>query len=297
MRRSLVYYLQLFLLSMGVMLICILPSNAQSLESCANKFPNSKCVDSVTEILPQLKQADVVYLGETHNSSPDHQKQLQIIQGLYQNNPKMAIALEMFQRPYQEIINQYIDGKLSETELLEQSEYESRWGFDWQLYAPIMRFARAKKLHVLALNTPSEITRKVARQGIESLISAEKQQIPPISEIRTDNAEYRRMVLKSFQQHQAAGHGNSGSAERFWQAQVLWDETMAEAIAIFRQANPDYQIVVLAGQAHIVYGYGIPNRVERRIQEQKFIQRSVLLNVPEVTPVEKDQPIADFLFK
>ena len=59
-------------------------------------------------------------------------------------------------------------------------------------------------------------------------------------------------------------------------AQLLWDETMAERVANFVTTQPDYQIVVLAGQAHITYGHGIPDRVQRRLGA-KFTQKTVLL--------------------
>lgn len=299
MQRPLLYFSKLFILSLGIFLIYTLPSCAAEPRnlSCSEKFSNSQCVDNLNQILSKLKKAKVVYLGETHDSSQDHENQLKIIQELYKNNTKIAIGMEMFQRPFQEVINQYLAGKITEAELVKKSEYETRWGFDWELYAPILRFAKQKQIPVLALNTPSEISRKVSREGIEKLTDSEKQAIPPITEIRLDNIAYRQMVLKAFEQHQSAGHGNSSSANRFFLAQVLWDETMADGIATFIKANPDYQVVMLAGQGHIVYGYGIPSRVERRIKDKKFIQRSVLLSVPNVTPVEKDKPIADFILK
>ncbi len=302
MQRSLLPFSKLFILSLGILLIYTLPSCAAEPTKvlCSEKFSNSQCVDNLNQILPELKKAKVVYLGETHDSIKDHKKQLKIIQELYKNNRQIAIGMEMFQRPFQEVINQYLAGKITEAELIKQSEYETRWGFDWELYAPILRFAKENKLPVLALNTPSEISRKVSQGGIEKLTNSEKKSIPPITEIRTDNILYRQMILKVFEEHQKDGHGNSSSANRFFLTQVLWDETMADAIAKFVKANPDYQVVVLAGQGHIVYGYGIPNRVERRIKDKnqnQFIQRSVLLSVPELTPVEKDQSIADFILK
>ena len=293
---------KLLALSVGIFFLFSCSSYAQpNTDSCTTQFSNSQCVDNLNKILPELKKAKVVYLGETHDSSQDHQNQLKIIKELYKNNPKIAIGMEMFQRPFQEIINQYIAGKITEAELVEKTEYKNRWGFDWELYASILRFAKENKVPVLALNTPSEISRKVAKGGIENLSDEEKKLIPSITEIKLDNIPYRQMVLKAFEQHQSAGHGNSNSANRFFLAQVLWDETMADGIAKFVKTNPDYQVVVLAGQGHVVYGYGIPSRVERRIQDsnkdKKFIQRSLLLSVPDITPIEKDKPVADFILK
>ncbi|MDJ0798705.1 MAG: ChaN family lipoprotein [Calothrix sp. MO_167.B12] len=292
--KKLYCHLLIFTLSC---LLCISPTYAQEKieTNCTQKFTASQCVSKWQQILPELQKAQVVYLGETHDSQIDHQNQLKIIQQLYKGNRKIAIAMEMFQRPYQDVVNQYLAGKITEAELVEKSEYKQRWGFPWEYYAPILRLAKEKRLPVLALNTPSEVTRKVARQGLSSLTPSERKFIPPIAEIRTDNQQYRQLALAAFRKHQAAGHGNSESAERFFTAQVLWDETMAQGIAKFVRANPNYQVVVLAGQGHIIYGYGIPSRVERRLKGIK--QRSVLLSVPSGMITQKEQAIADFIYQ
>jgi len=261
-----------------------------------HKCKNINRVISYSQGFQQLTKARVVYLGETHDSAEDHRLQLQIIQQLYKKNSKLAIALEMFQRPYQSIVNDYLAGKIDEQELLEKTEYKKRWGYPWQYYAPIVQFAKAKKLPVLALNTPTEITRQVAKNGLDSLTLKQSKFIPPLSEIRTDNAEYRQLMLGIFQQHQADAQGNSPDFERFLQAQVLWDETMAEGIAKFIQANPGYQVVVLVGQGHIVYNYGIPSRVARRVKRLSFSQSSVLLSTDLDEKSDNKPPIADFIF-
>jgi uncharacterized iron-regulated protein len=278
--------------SLGLFLLC---SSAATAESTANPQPQQNYTNQ--EILQQLVKARVVYLGETHDSIEEHQAQLKIIREMQRQNPKIAIALEMFQRPFQSVLDQYLAGKLTEEQLIEQTEYNQRWRFPWEYYAPILRFAALNQLPLLALNTPSEVTRKVATQGLESLTAEEKKHIPPLSEIRTDNAEYRQMLLEVYQQHQKAAQGNSTAFERFLQAQVLWDETMAEKIAEFVKANPDYQVVVLAGKGHIVYGYGIPSRVERRLGVGKVKVRSVLFNLPTDSPSSVKIPIADYIWR
>lgn len=284
--------IKLCALSLSIFLLC---SSAAAASTTATPQPGQTYTNQ--EILQQLVKAKVVYLGETHDSAEDHQAQLKIIREMQRQNRKIAIAMEMFQRPFQSAIDNYLAGKLTQEQLVEQTEYDRRWPFPWESYAPILRFAKENQLPVLALNTPSEVTRKVARQGLESLTAEEKKHIPPISEIRTDNAEYRQLLLEVFQQHQKAAQGNSTAFERFLQAQVLWDETMAEKIAEFVKANPDYQVVVLAGKGHIIYGYGIPSRVERRLGVGNVKVRSVLFNSSENLPLSADRPIADFVWK
>jgi len=284
--------IKLCALSLSIFLLC-------TSAAIAKPIANSQLQQTYTnqEILQQLLKARIVYLGETHDSIEDHQAQLAIIQEMQRQNRKIAIALEMFQRPFQSVLDQYLAGKITEEQLIEQTEYNQRWRFPWEYYAPIVRFAALNKLPLLALNTPTEVTRKVATQGLENLTAEEKKHIPPLSEIRTDNAEYRQILLEVYQQHQKAAQGNSTAFERFLQAQVLWDETMAEKIAEFVKANPDYQVVVLAGKGHIVYGYGIPSRVERRLGVGKVKMRSVLFNLPTDSPSSATKPIADYIWQ
>jgi uncharacterized iron-regulated protein len=241
-------------------------------------------------IFPSLMRAKVIYLGETHSKPEDHAAQLQIIRALHAQNPRIAIAMEMFQRPYQRYLDRYITGELSETELLRETDYKDRWGYPWELYAPVLRFAKENRLPVVALNPPTEIVRKVARRGLARLDRDEQRYIPPLAEIRTDDPDYRQVMQEIYQQHQ--GKGNSGDFERFFQSQVVWDETMAETITKFLQANPDYQVIVLAGQGHIAYGYGIPSRVARRIDG--IVQQTILLNPPDDTPIRNGRQAADY---
>jgi len=132
---------------------------------------------------------------------------------------------------------------------------------------------------------------QVATDGLGSLSARDRQWIPPLSEIRTDNADYRQWLQDIYSGH--SNHGVSDGFETFLQAQVLWDETMAAGIAEFVQRHPGTQVVVLAGQGHILFGYGIPDRVQRRLGD-RLVQRSVLLNPNPETRAEAD--VADYFW-
>ena len=216
------------------------------------------------DALDAMAAASVVYLGETHDEPADHAAQLEIIEALSAQND-IAIALEMFQRPFQPVLDAYLAGNITEAALISQSEYETRWGFDWDFYAPILRYAKNNQIPLIALNTPAEITRKVASEGLESLNGQDFQFVPPIDEIDLSNQAYREQLQAVFDAHGASG--NSDGFENFFAAQVLWDETMAEGVARQRLAEPNRQVVVLVGEGHIGYDRGIPDRVARRLPE------------------------------
>lgn len=246
-----------------------------------------------SQILQSLRSANIVYLGEIHNSPTDHQDQLTILQDLQRHHGQVAIGLEMFQKPFQPVLDRYLAGQISELELQTQSEYQKRWGFPWENYAPLLRFAKAQKLPVIALNTPTEITRKVAKQGLSSLQGTDLKYIPPIAEIDRSNTKYRDLLFATYRQHQQQATANSKSFERFYEAQLLWDETMAATAAAYYRQHPRQPLIIIAGQAHISYGHGIPSRVSRRLRDLKTIQKSVILSSDETW----DPAIADFRFR
>jgi uncharacterized iron-regulated protein len=244
-------------------------------------------------IITQLQGAKIVYLGETHDHQLDHQQQLAIIQALFKAKPKLAIGMEMFQRQMQPLLDRYLAGQITATELRAQTDFDKSWGYQWAYYAPILEFAKARNLPLIALNTPSRISRKAAKQGLDSLTPAELNLIPPLTEIDRRNAKYQQMILASYQQHAGLVSIASKSFERFYTAQLLWDETMAETTANFALKHPDHQMIVLAGRSHIIYGYGIPDRVLRRLKKPPSIQQTVILSLDDESP----QPnIADFIW-
>ena len=142
--------------------IVLIPS-AEALPVVAQSGVNLTSQQQQT--IEQLQTANVVYLGETHDSESDHQHQLAIIQALFNHKSRLAIGMEMFQRPAQPLLDRYLAGKISATELRQQTEFDKRWGYKWEYYAPILEFAKAKQLKLIALNTPTEITRKAAKNG------------------------------------------------------------------------------------------------------------------------------------
>ncbi len=256
-----------------------------------------------TLVINELITQNVVYLGETHDSAADHQLQLEILQELYKRRPNLSIALEQFQRPYQRVLDDYQQGKITEAQLVINSEYETRWGFPWSLYEPLLQFAKTNNLPLIALNTPTEITRKVSRQGLESLTVADRRFIPIISTLQVGPESYRDRLQTIYTEMHAGivtrqTNKNQGFT-RFFEAQVLWDETMADRIAQAVHQNPDRLILVLVGQGHLFYHDGIPNRVARRLKDKPVKQTTILLNpdptIPRVEPITK-QPIGDILW-
>jgi aminopeptidase N len=238
-------------------------------------------VKTLSHVIEGVAGKKIVYVGEYHDRFAHHQVQIEVIKGLYRKDPKIAIGMEMFQRPFQPVLDDYVNGVIGEREFLKKTEYFKRWSLDYNLYKPILDFARAEKVPVVALNLRSEIVEKVSKSGMEALTGDERKDIP--AETDFSDAEYRERLQQVFARHKAGGAKNF---DYFYQAQILWDETMAMSIDEYLKKNPERRMVVIAGEGHLAYGSGIPKRAFRR-NEYKY---AVILND---TDFERD--IADYL--
>lgn len=214
----------------------------------------------IEALIPSLLTKRVIYIGEMHDNFSHHMAQLEIITALRSAGAELVIGMEMFQRPFQPYLDDYIAGAITEAEMLRKTEWYERWSYDYRHYRPILNFAKKHAIPIIALNTPREITGQVSQKGIESLSDQQRKQIP--AEIDYSDSDYSERLRGIFMQHAEKA---DRSFERFLQVQLLWDEGMAERAASFLRDNPDKRLLVLAGSGHLMYGSGIPRRVERRV--------------------------------
>lgn len=246
------------------------PAHDASPAAPATRVVDLRRLPDLDAIIPELADRQVVFVGEIHDRYSHHLNQLAVIRGLQRRHPDLVIALEFFQQPFQRHLDDYVAGKISEKEMLRRTEYFSRWQIDYRHYRPILRHAREAGLKLLALNVPAELTRKVGRQGLEGLDAEERAKLP---EIRGAGEAYRERLKSVYEQHLEGG----GSFEHFVEAQLLWDEAMAEHAAQFLRRYPGRPMVVLAGAGHIAFGAGIPARLKRRVE----VDTAVVINDPQ----------------
>ena len=78
---------------------------------------NLQATAQLEDIIPALAGKRVVLVAETHDRYDHHLTQLEIIRRLHALNPRLAIGMEIFQQPYQAVLDDYIEGRLDEQAL------------------------------------------------------------------------------------------------------------------------------------------------------------------------------------
>jgi uncharacterized iron-regulated protein len=211
--------------------------------------------------LDDLATVRVVYVGEVHTIERHHELETAILKGLADRNLKLALGMEMFTESQQTVLDTWQRGDKDVSSLMKELGHD-QWT-NLKEYEPLLLFARKQRIPILGLNAASNLVRSVARNGLEGLSPEEKALVPPDLEqtINPLNDRLLRLRLKVHKAFQGKG------LDRVVLAQTLRDETMGRVVARFLD-SPEGKgriMMVVAGNGHMNYGFGIPERVRSRL--------------------------------
>lgn len=224
-------------------------------------------------MLAELARADVVFLGEQHDDPRTHRLQLAVLEGLARRREgHIVLSLEMFERDVQPSLDTYLAGTSTEAEFLASSR---PWPNHRADYRPLVEFSRSLGWPVIAANVPRRLAQVVSRRGLIALDSLSDAD-------RAFVATARSCPRDAYQQRFAetmgdmSGHGmqmtkeqSDAMVQRFYEAQCLKDETMAESIVQARSTH-NTLVVHANGSFHSDYRLGTAERVKRRLPKARI---------------------------
>jgi uncharacterized iron-regulated protein len=217
---------------------------------------------SYERVVGDLATANVIYLGERHAVSRHHNLQARIVQDLAAKKIPLVLGLEMMEKHYQPILDQYNQGEIDFEQLAEKTDWKHHWN-NYQDYKEAIEAAHKAGAPILALNARAETIRSVARKGGLDKIDEEARKELPAG-IQLDDPVYKQMIRPLIMGHIAV---NPDLLEPIFAAQICRDETMAATLCDFLKTpeGKNRTAVVLCGNIHAACGLGIPARVHRRL--------------------------------
>ncbi len=224
------------------------------------------------EFVARLAPQRVVFVGEVHVRYDHHLVQLAVVKALHRQDPRLAIGLEWFQRPFQQALDDWVAGRIDEGEMLHRTQYFERWRFDYRLVRPILRWARRRQVPLVALRPARELSDAVSAHGLAGLPPAQRQRLP--ARIHPADPSYRSELAQVFERHHGEGH----DLDRFLEVQRVWEETMAQTAADYLRRHPDRRMALLIGFGHMADGHGVPADLRRRLAVPMV---TVMGNAPE----------------
>jgi uncharacterized iron-regulated protein len=246
-----------------------------------------------------LARADVVLLGEQHDDANTHRLETAVLEGLARRRVPVTLSLEMFERDVQPSLDTYVSGTSAEDEFLKGARPWPRYATD---YRPLVEFAKSQHWPIVAANVPRRIASEIARSGrpaVDSLPAADRRLAA--NDLRCPHDGYFDRFTGQMGGHTAGGSGAAAdsSTERYYWAQCVKDETMAESIAAaFAKLEGQPGVIVhVTGAFHSDFGAGTGERVRRRLFGRRVAIVSLvpIENLDDVTPAGDDLKRADYL--
>ena len=237
---------------------------------------------SFERAMDMISGARLVCVGETHDNLHAHRVELLILRELYRRDPgKVAVGMEMFREPDQEILDRWTKGELSELEFLKATKWYENWGSDFGYYRDILNFARESRIDVIALNPSRELQQEVRNSVPDNVPESLKVKLPEVGE----PDPYQRVAMKAVY---GAHLPSEGMFEAFFRVQLLWEETMAVRVVDYLRSprGEGKKMVTITGGWHVRYGFGIPKKVIRRMPMPYAIVLPEEISIPEE---KKDQ--------
>lgn len=233
---------------------------------------------SLAQALDKVADADIVLVGELHTHPAVHLLQARLLAGLTEraqaNGRAQVLSMEQFSRADQPTLDAYLAGRIGEAALIRDGNAWPNYPSD---YRPLVEFAKAQHLPVIAANAPKPLVSCVGQEGpqwLDKLPANRRSQLAKTLTLSDDG--YRQKFMASMH------HGDADGNARRFAAQTSWDDTMAESMVDYLGKHPGQRIMHIAGNFHVEGGLGIASRIANRNPALK-----VALIVPE-TPSQAD---------
>ncbi len=243
---------------------------------------------SIEEAFDALTQFAVIFLGEVHDSAFAHEAELALLTGLWQRDPNLALALEMFERDVQDVLNAYLSGTISEENFLEQSRPWPNYHDD---YRPLVEFAKTKGIPVIAANVPQRAAALVAATNRLSPKIAGKDGLFFPKKVYLDSREYRQRFVASMKEMPFDSPMKGRNVSGLFKAQVLKDAVMAASLESFL----DRHILFICGHFHSDSHLGIPYQLRKNHPELRIAVITFSSTV-EHLPMKDRSKVADFIW-
>ena len=222
---------------------------------------------SLDAILDIATAGEVLLIGEEHDDRVGHAIELRLLGGAFgrvavegaEPGRQLVLSLEMFERDVQYVLDEYLAGLVSEEHLVAGAR---PWGDYVVAYRPMVEFAKAHRLGVVAANAPRRYVSRVTAEGPDGLLALSPLAmsfLPPLP-YPGPSERYRAEWDRLMSSDTTESHGHAVS-ENAIQAQALWDAAMAHAISSALVRHTGAFVVHVAGAFHVARGTGIPERI------------------------------------
>ena len=224
----------------------------------------TKQIVTIDKIVSDCENADVLFFGEEHNDSACHYLEAEIFKALHKKfGDRITLSLEMFETDNQLALNEYLDGFINEDRFTKDVRL---WG-NYKDYRPMIEYAKANHITVIAANVPRRYVNMVSRKGMRSLDSLSKEAkkyLPPLP-YDTLSGRYREKFMDIMK------GSPGGDNPRIYHSQSLWDAGMSYSIYKYWKKHKSNKVFHCVGGFHTAEKLGTAAQLQMRNKKIKIL--------------------------
>ncbi len=220
-------------------------------------------------LIEEVGHADVIVLGEEHDDANGHAVQLAIVEDVLDERQGGVVAFEMLERDEQILVDDHVDGILDDAAFAKETGSTS-WAGEgsWEAwYQPVLKAALQRHAKLIAANAPRRYVRLARLKGWDALeelpdTRADFVAVPPATIEGTYRDRFYEIMSPS--EHGGDDDRDLSYIDSFYQAQLVWDATMADSVA---QAVQDFgsPVILLIGRFHSDFEGGTVQEIRRHL--------------------------------
>lgn len=237
-------------------------------------------VITAQQMVDSFTPYNAIFFGEFHDQDVLHSVEYDVLKKLYKKyGSRLVLSMEMFEKDNQEKLNNYLAGKITEDEFIKTSRPWPRYLTD---YKPMIEFAKAHKIPVIASNIPRFLAATLAKQGTVENIEPRYRQYLPDKTYAPEGA-YKEKFAGYMTRGGEVMKISQEKLNQVFAAQCIKDDKMAESIFYYLDANPDSVIFHVNGCFHSDGHLGTVEKLENLNPEL-----TVAVISPKDMPADKD---------
>ncbi len=236
------------------------------------------------DIVKATETKNYVFFGEYHNNAISHWLQYELTKEMYaMHKNHLVLGAEMFEADNQYIIDEYMNDQISEKNFQNEVRLWPNYNTD---YKPLLEFAKANGLPMIATNIPRRYANMVYKQGVESLDGLSdlaKSFIVPLNEFVFDSTVtcYKELIT-------GFSHGGINMAT----AQAIKDATMS--YFILKNSTPKSVFLHYNGAYHSDNYQGIVHYLKQSVSLEKILTITTVTQNDIQKLEEENSGLADF---
>jgi uncharacterized iron-regulated protein len=209
---------------------------------------------SFEEVLRQIENERLIFVGEIHDDSGSHRVQSEVIRHLHENGRDIVIAIEIIPNSRQGMLDRWVEGNVSRYDFARF--FYNTVHVPYRYYKDIFEYAREMKIPVVGIDSDTKLISDVSKKGFNTAPGDFLEKIK-FSDCSGDPEYARLLGFSAVQQYHESGLPFLCDGQRMRDAVIAFN-----IAAILKRGNAT--VVVLTGTAHAMK-LAVPRQIKKHV--------------------------------